>query len=312
MKNFKLFDEQGSWYKANFHAHSTVSDGLLHREDMITAYRQQGYSVLMFSEHERYTDTTEYDSEDFLIYPGIERSIMLPDKETFHIQGLYDADAPHHYKDGQYIEVPEYHSLQDVQQIIDELKENGNMVMINHPAWSFNTLPHLHELQGYDFLELYNHNCHVETDLGNSESYYDEILKERWIGALATDDNHNSHRYEDGIHMWDSFGGFVMLQADELSRESICTALKKGCYYASNGPQIHQIEVCDGSVHVQCSPCASIVFKAWPRRGYRCEQLGSSITKASYTLRGGEQWIRIKCIDKENQCAWSNAILITE
>lgn len=312
MRNFKLFDEKKTWYKANFHAHSTVSDGLLNREDMILAYKKQSYSILMFSEHERYTDTTQYDTADFLIYPGIERSIMLPDKETFHIQGLYDADAEHHYENGKYIEVPSYRSLQDVQQIINELKKNGNMVMINHPTWSFNTFTHLHELQGYDFLELYNHNCQVETDLGNSELYYDEILKERWIGAFATDDNHNSHRYEDGIHLWDSFGGYVMLQAEELSRKAITTALKKGCYYASSGPQIEQIELRDGIVLVRCSPCSSIIFKAWPRRGYRFEKQGFPISEASYTLRGGEKWIRIKCIDEKNRCAWSNAIPLPE
>ena len=67
------------------------------------------------------------------------------------------------------------------------MKANGNFVMINHPYWSFNTFTHLNELQNYDFLEIYNHNCHVETDLGNSEAFYDEILKYKKINILATD-----------------------------------------------------------------------------------------------------------------------------
>lgn len=311
-QKFSQFSKEGNWYKANFHAHSTNSDGLLTPEEMIFAYKKQGYSILMFSEHEIYTNTTELDTSDFLVYPGIERSIMLPDKETFHIQGIYDPESKTHYQNGHYIPVPEYTSMKDVQNIIDSLKENGNFVMINHPYWSFNTFSHLNELNNYDFMEVYNHNCHMETDLGNSEPFYDDILKYKKIGVLATDDNHNSHRYEKGIHMWDSFGGFTMIQAEKLTREAIGKALKEGKFYASTGPSITQFQIDGDTVSVDCSPCNSIVFKAQPRRGYRVLAEDKPLTHATYKLRGGEKWIRVKCIDKDGNCAWSNPIYIED
>lgn len=315
MKSFKQFDTGKRWYKANFHAHSTRSDGLLTPQQLVQAYKQQGYSVLMLSEHERYTDTVEFDTVDMMVYPGIERSIRLPGKEEFHIQGIADfsmkSDIRHSHDE--YIPVPEFHSIQDVQKIIDDLKRRGNFVMINHPYWSFNTFDHLQALHDYDFIELYNHNCHMETDLGNSEIFYDELLKTSRLNALATDDNHNSHRYEKGVHMWDSFGGFVMLQMDELSRKGVSDALKRGTFYASNGPEIYQFSRHDHQVTVVCSKAASIVFKAGPRRGYRIlPRDGEGLTSATYTLRGGEQWIRVKCIDETGRCAWSNPIYLTE
>lgn len=315
MKRIDLFSMEGHWYKANFHSHSTNSDGKLTPEEMKDRYKAHGYQILAFSEHERYTNTTAYDEEDFLVYPAIERSITLPDKETFHIHGIM---APHFSEDVYHrhleeIPVPDYHSMQDVQQIIDELKAHGNFVMINHPYWSFNTFEHLHTLKNYDFIEVYNHNCHVETDLGNSEIYYDELLKERSIYALATDDNHNSHRYKKGVHMWDSFGGFTMLQAPELSRQAIGEALQKGHFYASSGPLIQQITLENNCISVACSPCSSIVFKAYPRHGYRLlAAQGEALTSGKYQLRGQEQWIRVKCIDADGRCAWSNPIYINE
>ena len=57
MKKFEQFDTNKRWYKANFHAHSTRSDGLLTPEQMIKCYKEQGYSILTLSEHEKYTDT---------------------------------------------------------------------------------------------------------------------------------------------------------------------------------------------------------------------------------------------------------------
>lgn len=310
---YQQFDKNKKWFKANFHSHSTQSDGLLTPAQLVELYKKEGYSLLMLSEHELYQDTKEFDTDDFLLYPGIERSIQLPNYETFHIQGiansLVQTDRYHHLE---HIPIPKFHSLQDVQQMIDELKDHGNFVMINHPYWSFNTCEHLLALENYDFLELYNHNCHVETDLGNNEIFYDELLRYKPIGALACDDNHNSHRYEEGIHMWDSFGGFTMIQASALTRDSISEAIQSGTYYASTGPEIYQFEIHDQQVHVTCSEVKEIIFKAWPRRGYSIQSKDNLLTEGTYTLRGQEQWIRVKCIDENGNSAWSNPIYIKE
>lgn len=308
-----LFDKNKKWYKANFHAHSTNSDGLLTPHEMVKVYKENGYAILMLSEHERYTDTTEFDRDDFIVYPGIERSIMLPDQETFHIQGIADFTQENNqrYTNQEYIPVPDYHDMQDVQKILDELKNHGNFVMINHPYWSFNSFDRLHFSNNYDFLEIYNHNCHALTDHGNNEIYYDELLKTNHFNVLATDDNHNSHRYKPGIHMVDRFGGFTMLQLDELSRKGISEALKNGHFYASSGPEIYQITQEGNTISVQCSPVETIAFKAWPRRGYCAQQeIDQPLTSASYTLRGNEQWIRITCIDHQGKRAWSNPIYL--
>ena len=238
----------------------------------------------------------------------------MPNGETFHIQGIYDAQAKEceRYRDFQEIPVPSFHSMADVQRVIDELKAHGNFVMINHPYWSFNTFAHLHALHGYDFMEIYNHGCQVEGDLGNSEIFYDEVLKERTINAIASDDNHNRHRYQPGVHLWDSFGGYVMLQTAELTREGVSKALHEGRFYASSGVELMQVSYKDGVVSVRCSPCAQIFFKSWPRRGYSLQDASGQLCFGSYRLRGGERWIRVKCVDLQGRCAWSNPIMIAQ
>ena len=315
MKKFEQFDTNKRWYKANFHAHSTRSDGLLTPEQMIKCYKEQGYSILTLSEHEKYTDTEEFDTNDMIVYPGIERSIELPDKEAFHIHGIanYSEECSNRYRHDEYIPVPKYNHMQDVQTIIDEVKERGNFVMLNHPYWSFNTFEHLQSLNNYDFIEVYNHNCHIGTDHGNNEIFFDELLKYKNVKAVAADDNHNSNRYIPGVHMWDSFGGFTMLQLDEFSRKGISDALKNGRFYASSGPEIYQFSRCGNEISVTCSKLASIVFKAWPKRGYCIQPTNDNgCSTATYALRGGEKWIRVKCIDEKGRCAWSNPIYLED
>lgn len=306
MKDFNFFEENRMKYKANLHAHSKQSDGLLTQETMVEEYWKHGYSILAFSEHEVYTNTTEYDRGDFIVLPGIERSIML-DNETFHIHGIGDPGSESLYKHREYIPVPEFTGISDVQNIINELKGKDNLVAINHPYWSCNRMSNVESLRGYDWLEVYNHNCEVGNGTGNSEIYWDHLLwKNKRVNAIATDDNHNSHRYMSGINMWDSFGGWIMIEADELKPQAVFDSLKEGKFYASSGPIIHNYGMRNGKLFVECSPCATIQFKCYPRRGYSFHSEASDLTEASYDLRGGETSVRIICIDEAGKKAWSN------
>ncbi|NLF37039.1 MAG: PHP domain-containing protein, partial [Clostridiaceae bacterium] len=43
------FIERGKFYKSNFHAHSTRSDGKLSQEDAINVFKEHGYNFLCLS-----------------------------------------------------------------------------------------------------------------------------------------------------------------------------------------------------------------------------------------------------------------------
>lgn len=306
MKDKVYLDETRKQYKANLHAHSTHSDGLLTPKEMVQAYQEHGYQILAFTEHELYTNTKKYDDEHFLVLPGIERSIELAD-ETFHINGIGNPDSKNLIADHEYIPVPRYDNMEDVQQIINELKEKDNFVTINHPYWSCNRMEHIEALKGYDALEIYNYGCDVELKNANSEVYYDHLL---WKGirvkALATDDNHNSHRYQKGITMRDSFGGWIQILPKAFTKSAIFEALHEGSFYSSSGPEIYQYGVQGNKLFVKCSPCSEILFKTYPRRGYTIRKVNERISEATYTLRGNEKYVRIVCIDENGQKAWTN------
>ncbi len=306
MKNYKAFSDKMKQYKANLHSHSTVSDGLLDRSEMIALYKNNGYKVLSFTEHELYTNTLEYDSDEFIVLPGIERSVSnMPNKEEFHINGIGDPSSNKLLEDKTFIPAVKFESLTDIQKIIDDLKESDNFVTINHPYWSTNLVENILPLKNYDAIEIYNHNCEVGNGTGNSEVYYDYIMWNKAKKyAIAADDNHSSNRYESGVNNADCCGGWINILSENFSRQDIFNSLKSGLFYSSEGPIINNYGIRNEKIFVDCENCSKVVFITYPRRGYAFKE--KEINSFEYTLRGKEKYARIVCADQNGKRAWTN------
>jgi hypothetical protein len=305
-------------FKGNLHCHSTFSDGALTPEEIVKRYKEKGYNFIAFSEHDLFTGWKNFNDDNFIILPAIERAVDVPNSyKCYHIHGIQGSK---HYvessketplKHGMKIDRPHLDGLHTVQKVIDELKDTGNIVILNHPLWSSNTFEELSSLEGYFALEVFNYGCEVENKTGLSTMYWNHLLQNgKNIFGVATDDNHNFNRYSEAAPEWDSFGGWINVYAEALTQDAICDALLKGEFYSSSGPEIFSYSIENGEVFVECSPVERIYFITYPRRGYsRCSD-GKSLTSASYKLKGDEQYIRIECQDQYGKTAWTNAIFL--
>ena len=114
----------------------------------------------------------------------------------------------------------------------------GYLVSYNHPQWSMETGDNYNRYEGVlCHGKCANYGCTAD---GRQDSdnilVYEELLRHgKRLGVLATDDNHNRHPF--GHPNCDSFGGFTMVAAPELTYEAVFRALQKGDYYASGGPK---------------------------------------------------------------------------
>jgi hypothetical protein len=125
-------------------------------------------------------------------------------------------------------------------------------------------------------------------------------VKGVYLGIFAVDDAH----YYGGI---DDRKGWVMVRADELSDEAIVSAIKKGDYFASQGPTLSVTR--DGDkITVETSPCDKIAIHsncAWlPNRVAE----GKGVTRHEYVFRNEEKWLRVEVRDGDKR-AWSNIIV---
>ncbi len=309
-----------SWYKGNLHSHSTLSDGKLSPQQVATLYRDHGYSFLAFTEHQRFTFHSDLQAPGFIILPGIERNKSFGDpKRYFHINGILGPESMQKaatrppYEHMQRLPMPD---LEDYpvtgQAIVDEFLQSGCMVMFNHPQWSYNSFQDLLSINGYFAVEIFNYTSVMETGNGLSTIHWDAVLRSgRKVWGVASDDNHNNNRYGEASAEWDSFGGWVMVNADELSHEAITSSLLSGNFYSTTGPEIHYLSLDGNRVYVECSPVERIYFCTYFRHGYsRCDAAGKTIESADYELRGTEKYVRVECVDKRGNIAWSNPIFL--
>lgn len=309
-----------TWYKGNLHAHSTLSDGKLSPPEVAKMYRDRGYSFLAFSEHQRYTFHSDLQEPDFIILPAIERNKSFGNpRRYFHINGILgpkhirDLATREPYEHMQRVPMPNIDDYSETAQAaIDELKDSGHIVMFNHPNWSFSNFEDLLSINGYFAIEIFNYTAEMETGDGLSTIYWDAALRAgRKVWGIAADDNHNRNKYGEAPPEWDSFGGWVMVNTDELSHDAITSALHDGKFYSSTGPEIYYLSFDGSRVYVECSPVQRIYFRTYFRHGYsRCSGSGNKIVSADYELRGGEKYIRVECVDEKGGIAWSNPIFL--
>ena len=323
MDDYNGFRGNGNWYKGNIQSHTTVSDGMLEPEEAVNKYRDHGFSFLALSDHDIFTDFRErFDTEDFITIPATEASVNLFTREgsvdrykVHHLLGLMgtkemqDAAPDGVYKHLQSIPplqlYGEWDGQEVAQQTADMLMRHGCVTTYNHPGWSRVTEEDFIHTEGLSALEIFNFNTVWESNTGFDCGSWDRMLRMgRKINGFASDDNHNEGLFED------SCGGWICVNAPDLSHDSIIQNFIDGNYYSSSGPEIYNWGVKDGKVWADTSSvnrvnfiCGNYINDGWMTFDSWYED---TITHAEYTLKGHETYVRVEATDKFGRTACQN------
>lgn len=319
MKNKIYLDRSKPVYKGNLHLHTTWSDGSLPAAEVVQAFKEKGYHFICLSDHEVYTRTDAFDTEHFITLPGMERGGLNPvaDKDPGYHFGVIDdpAETPEAERFGhlQTFPVPiQWEGDHSPQQLIDEMRRHGNLVIFNHPEWHMTRFEDMVKYDGFFAIEIYNHATEWSTVSCYGTAYWDHALQNgKRVFGIAADD---SHGHDPTWKIPEYGGGWVQVQADALSKRDIVGSLKSGSFYASSGPEIYDVRVEDGQLSIECSPCKFIMFKAFPLRGPFVGNFenGEPITSAAMSIEADMQYIRVECIDFEGRVAWSNPVFVAD
>lgn len=332
----ELLGGKGSFYKANLHTHTTISDGQLTPEEVKAAYQSRGYSIVAFTDHDVIVPHNDLTDESFLALTACEMEINQPDVEndfslisTYHLN--FFAKEPDntalpcfseryiwlaHSK--KYVteemrstDYKRKYSVGCINDMIEKANEAGFLVSYNHPFWSLQTYEDYADLKGLWGVECYNSDCARCGMTDNEQPYNDLLRKGNRIFPLATDDAHCRA---------DLFGGFLMAEAEKLEYRTIMKALEAGDFYASCGPLIRGLSFEDGKVAVRCSEAAKIilntdrrfglVLKAGPGSALEYGEFDlSEFFRAAYThdVKKYPPYFRVTVIDGEGNKAWTRA-----
>ena len=131
----KLFDEGKPVYRANFHLHTTRSDGRRTPEEAAKLYKSMGYDILAITDHRKVTEINP--PEGLLLMPGIELDFMLK-TQAVHLLGIGVSGRIIH----------RWQPMGTPQQAIDDIRACGGRAILAHPAWSLNTPETMANLTG--------------------------------------------------------------------------------------------------------------------------------------------------------------------
>ncbi len=335
MKQY-LLPESGTFYKANLHCHTNLTDGKLTPEEVKQYYKERGYAIVAYTDHELLFPMNHLADETFLPLNGVELSVnekerfdptgkkvhlgciaLAPDNHftpCYHRETYFVGNAQENQNLAKPVPgLPDFereYSAAGINAIIAEAKRLGFFVTYNHPKWSMETEADYTRYEGLDAMEICNYACLTMGYEEYNPEVYDAFLRRGTpLYCIAADDNHN-HKAPDSRY-WDSFGAFTMIKAEKLEYRAVTQALTQGHFYASQGPEIYELYYEDGAVHLKCSPAEKIILTtACRRRKLLWAADGESLTEGSLSIHPEDVYFRITVIDHTGRPANTHAYFL--
>lgn len=278
--------------KVNLHMHTTKSDGACSPATALRIYRNEGYDAVALTDHWKFGEGGT--SDGMTVLSGAEYNL---DGKTggggvFHILCIGAGREP---------QITGNASSADPQQVIDAIHAAGGLAVLAHPAWSLNTPEQILRLHGFDATEIYNSVSGVcESRRPDSSLIIDQLgARGAFLPLIADDD---THYYDaDRCHAW------IMVKADDATPESLIPAIRRGDFYATEGPEVH-IRVEGNEAVITCSPCREVaVFSdaVWVDKRMI---VGEDLQTVRVPVVKYEQFVRARVTDADGRQAWTNCI----
>lgn len=131
-----LIPAEGQFFKANLHSHSTASDGKMTPQEAKDYYKQRGYSIYAYTDHNVLHYYKELSDPTFLVLCGYEIHIMNDPSEPFEKTRHINAIARDPERAVYISREPYNYSAESFNSLIAKLCENNYIVIYNHPGWS--------------------------------------------------------------------------------------------------------------------------------------------------------------------------------
>lgn len=298
------------WFKGNTHAHTTKSDGDTPPAEVARWYKSHGYTFLVLSDHNVFTDPATLASltdSSFLLLPGEEVTTSFQ-KAAVHVNALAVSGV---------IAPPRASTLLGtVQKTIDAIRADQAVPHINHPnfLWSIDSAT-LFRMRNNRLIEIFNghplaHNV-GGGDWPSMEEVWDGLLSSgKRIFGIAVDDAHH-FQGEFSANRANPGRGWVAILSPALETRALVSALDAGRFYASSGVTLANISASATTLEVRIVPNGD--FKYTTRfigQDGKVLATDRSLTP-QYTLKGNETYVRAKVTDSGGAAAWVQPIFTT-
>ncbi|MBE6701930.1 MAG: hypothetical protein E7585_00740 [Ruminococcaceae bacterium] len=264
-----LLPENGRFYKANLHVHTTVSDGTATPEETKAGYMAHGYDIVAFTDHEVFVPQNALTDERFLAINAVELAIndgwpggfkynksthlnlyaMDPEKTDCAVcAGKFvwlEQSKPYISEFAASNKYRKHYSVAAYNDLIRKARADGFLTCYNHPVWSMHNYTDYSGMQGLWGVEVYNTGS-ARGGMEDTVQPFEDLLNQgQHLVPVAADDAHSLGA--------SAYGGWTMIKAEALDYVTVMKALERGDCYSSNGPEIKELYIEDGVVHLTCS-----------------------------------------------------------
>ncbi|MBN8218447.1 MAG: CehA/McbA family metallohydrolase [Spirochaetes bacterium] len=279
----------GHWFRGATHTHSTASDGALPPAEMHRLYGEAGYDFLFLTDHD-VTSDLESLGGPILGLNAAELS-QAPGEPHYHLLAY-----------GISRQVPRSLALPEK---IEAIHGEGGLAVFAHPYWSGTPLDYFAG-QDIDGVEIYNHAANWLNGKGLSLPHWETLLQDRpFLTAFAGDDDHHQpHEPALWRRAW------VMAKARTLDKPSIMESLRRGDFYATQGPRFESIDLDGDAVRIRTSEVREIRLVGRGSAGKRLitPDPEATFTGAEFSLKGWNGFARLEIMDAQGRLAWSNGL----
>ena len=341
-----LLPKDGTFYKANLHSHSTVSDGGLTPEELKKRYKEHGYSIVAYTDHEIMVPHNDLSDDEFLAITSTELSTNYPSTEgeyvwikCYHInfyakdrnaqtfpgfkrEYIWRENTKEYITDAM-VDMPEtrIYDTEAINLILKRAKEQGFLTCLNHPVWSLQEYPDVAFLENLWGVEVFNYGCYVDGNEDTTFAYDNLLRKGQLVCAVSSDDCHSPVDR-------DMYGGWNMIKAKSLDYDEVYSAMERGDLYASTGPSIEELYIEDGILTVKCSPARQVTVNTERRNAPTINDFdngGELITEIIIDLNDyinqccakkdcmlKTPYIRVRIEDAQGRHAWTRPYTLDE
>ncbi|MBF0244154.1 MAG: hypothetical protein HQL31_02615 [Planctomycetes bacterium] len=288
-KTFR-YSTTGTWFKGNTHIHSTRSDGGMTHAELAIKYAAAGYNFLYRTDHWYASDAKkETGPSPVLWLDGIELDGCDDCGSYYHVVCLGKVEG--------------LNRESGLQVALEQARSQGAFLILAHPHWTGNSLEEAHR-HGFNGVEVYNHVCHWLNGKSYGGIHWDSCLEQsaETLGFSA-DDAHLHARNP----CWN--GGWIMVNAETCDRDSIQSAIRRGNFYSSCGPEFHGMDWDGNTVRIRTSPIRFARLVGPRSKGDRQGAFeGPLISKAHLTIPPDWAYAKIEIEDAEGRRAWTNPL----
>lgn len=301
-----------TFHRGNLHTHSLESDGDVPPEEVYRWYRRNGYQFVALTDHNRRIEPNVYrhlERPGFKILPG-EEITMLGGNRQVHVNAIC---AKSTIGGGTFATKAEA-----LEHAIGKVEAQGGVALINHPnfdrslaaddVWEGRRAALIEIMSGHPY--VYSNG--VDGRPAHEALWAELLTRGADFHAVAVDDAHHFLPNKSPEKTARPGRAWIATFAEagrDVNVAETCAAIRDGSFYASDGVQLDRLRVADRSFTVwPHDPTARVVFLGPGDHELATEPTSES--GATYTLRGGERWVRARIERADGAKAWTQPMRV--